>query len=83
MSVRPSRSGKITTSTLGSFAIKSLKARMPWFANRAIRKATPDQVPGPFLNVVELIVESLDGMVAGSMGAVSYTHLDVYKRQVQ
>ena len=38
------------------------------FANRAIRKATPDQVPGPFLNVVELIVESLDGMVAGSMG---------------
>ena len=29
MSVRPSRSGKMTTSTLGSFAIKSLKARMP------------------------------------------------------
>ena len=26
MSVRPSRSGKITTSTLGSFAIKSLNA---------------------------------------------------------
>ena len=25
-------------------------------------------MPGPFLNVVELIVESLDGMVAGSMG---------------
>jgi hypothetical protein len=27
MSVRPSRSGKITTFTLGSLAIKSLKAR--------------------------------------------------------
>lgn len=39
------------------------------FANRAIKKAEPDKVPGAFLNVIELIVESLDGMVAGSMGA--------------
>lgn len=38
-------------------------------ANRAIKKADPDKVPGPFLNVVELIVEALDGMVASSMGA--------------
>lgn len=37
-------------------------------ANRAIKKAKPDQVPGAFLNFVELIVESLDGMVLGSMG---------------
>lgn len=37
-------------------------------ANRAIKKADPNKVPGPFLNVVELIVESLDGMVASSMG---------------
>lgn len=37
-------------------------------ANRAIRKADPNEVPGPFLNVIELIVESLDGMVASSMG---------------
>lgn len=37
-------------------------------ANRAIKKAKPDEVPGPFLNVVELIVEMLDGMVASSMG---------------
>ena len=37
-------------------------------ANRAIKKAEPNQVPGPFLNVVELIVESLDGMVVSSMG---------------
>lgn len=37
-------------------------------ANRAIKKADPGKVPGPFLNVVELIVESLDGMVASSMG---------------
>ena len=39
------------------------------FANRAIKKADPGKVPGPFLNVVELIVESLDGMVTSSMGA--------------
>ena len=38
-------------------------------ANRAIKKAEPDKVPGAFLNVIELMVESLDGMVAGSMGA--------------
>lgn len=30
---------------------------------RAIKKADPNKVPGPFLNVVELIVESLDGML--------------------
>ncbi len=39
------------------------------FANRAIRKADPNEVPGPFLNAVELIVEMLDKMVAGSMGS--------------
>lgn len=39
-----------------------------FFANRAIKNADPNKVPGPFLNVVELIVEALDGMVSGSMG---------------
>ena len=29
MSVKPSRSGRMTTSTLGSLAIRSLNARMP------------------------------------------------------
>ncbi len=37
-------------------------------ASRAIKNANPNKVPGPFLNVVELIVESLDGMVKGTMG---------------
>ncbi len=35
-------------------------------ANRAIKHAT--EVPGAFQNVVELIVEMLDGMVSGVMG---------------
>lgn len=40
-------------------------------ANRAIKKALKSdtiETPGMFLNIVELIVEKLDGMVAGSMG---------------
>ena len=35
-------------------------------ANRAIKHAT--EVPGAFQNVVELIVEMLDGMISGVMG---------------
>jgi F-type H+-transporting ATPase subunit a len=35
-------------------------------ANRCIRKG--EEIPGPFQNVVELIVEKLDGMIDGSMG---------------
>ena len=35
-------------------------------ANRAVKHAT--EVPGAFQNVVELIVEMLDGMVGGVMG---------------
>lgn len=38
------------------------------FANRAIKNADSNKVPGPFLNVIELIVELLDGMVRSSMG---------------
>lgn len=37
-------------------------------ANRAIKKADPDKVPGAFLNTVELIVEMLGSMVDSSMG---------------
>ena len=38
------------------------------FANKAIKKADPNEVPGPFLNFVELVVEMLGNMVSGSMG---------------
>lgn len=37
-------------------------------ANIAIRKADPGKAPGGFLNVVELIVQSVDNMVSGGMG---------------
>lgn len=37
-------------------------------ANIAIKKADPNKVPGPFLNVLELLVESLDNLVVSNMG---------------
>ncbi len=39
------------------------------FANRAIRKADPDGVPGAFLNFIELLVEMVDNLVLSTMGA--------------
>lgn len=38
-------------------------------ANRAIKKADPEKPPGAFLNVVELLVETLDNLTISNMGA--------------
>ena len=38
------------------------------FANRAIKKAKHDEVPGPFLNVIELLVELIDNLTRSNMG---------------
>ncbi|WP_343209563.1 F0F1 ATP synthase subunit A [Anaerolentibacter hominis] len=38
------------------------------FANRAVKKADPNKVPGPFLNIVEYLVSVIDNMTVGSMG---------------
>lgn len=37
-------------------------------ANRKIAKADPSKAPGGFLNVIELLVESLDNLVRDNMG---------------
>lgn len=37
-------------------------------ANRIIKKADPNEVPGPVLNVIELVVESIDKMTLTNMG---------------
>lgn len=42
------------------------------FANRAIKKAKPEDVPGPFLNVVEMLVELVDSVTKSSMGKRGY-----------
>ena len=39
-------------------------------ANRKIAKADPSKAPGGFLNVIELLVESLDNLVRDNMGKV-------------
>ena len=38
------------------------------FANRAIRKADPNEVPGMFLNIIEYLVELVDGLTRANMG---------------
>ena len=38
------------------------------FANRAIRKADPNEVPGMFLNIIEYLVELVDGLTRNNMG---------------
>lgn len=37
-------------------------------ANRAIKRANPEEAPGAFLNVVEMLVEAVDGLTISSMG---------------
>lgn len=58
----------LTTTQISLILVLAAIVIFALFANRAIRKADPKEVPGPFLNFVELIVEKLDGMVVGSMG---------------
>lgn len=41
-------------------------------ANRAIKKANPEAVPGPFLNVIELLVEAIDNLTKSNMGKRGY-----------
>lgn len=37
-------------------------------ANRVIKKADPEKAPGPFLNVIEYMVESIDNLTKTNMG---------------
>lgn len=41
-------------------------------ANRAIKKADPEAVPGPFLNFIELLVELVDNLTKSNMGKRGY-----------
>lgn len=40
-----------------------------FIANRAIKKADPNKVPGPFLNIIEYLVETFDNMTKTNMGS--------------
>lgn len=56
----------ITTTHVSILFVMLILLVFAWIANRAMKKAT--EVPGGFQNVVELIVEMLDGMVSSTMG---------------
>ena len=55
----------ITTSHVCILIVMLILVGFAIAANRAMKKGS--DVPGPFQNVVELIVEKLDGIVDGSM----------------
>ncbi len=59
----------ITTTHVCLLIIMLILIGFAFFANRAMAKAT--EIPSGFQNVVELIVEKLDGMVESTMGDVA------------
>lgn len=56
----------ITTTHISILIVMLLLTAFAIAANRCMAKAA--EVPGAFQNVVEMVVEKLDGMVGGSMG---------------
>lgn len=58
----------ITTSHVCLFIVWLLLVIFCLCAYRVIKKADPEDTPGTFQNIVELIVEMLDNMVGGVMG---------------
>ncbi|MGN0165371.1 MAG: F0F1 ATP synthase subunit A [Lachnospiraceae bacterium] len=59
----------LTTTHVSLLIILLLFTVLAIVANRAIRKADPYGKPSAFVNVIELIVEKIDGMVVQNMGA--------------
>lgn len=58
----------ITTTHVSLLIVMILLTVFALFANRAIKKANPEDVPSPFLNVIELLVELIDGLTKSNMG---------------
>lgn len=58
----------ITTTHVSLLIIVIALTVFALFANRAIKKAKHDEVPGPFLNVLELLVELIDNLTRSNMG---------------
>ena len=48
------------------------------FANRAIKKADPNEVPGTFLNIIEYLVETVDNLTRNNMGEKHYSKFSNY-----
>ncbi len=58
----------ITTSHVNLLIVVVVICVLALIANRAIRKANIDEVPGPFLSIIEIIVDAVDGLTRNNMG---------------
>lgn len=58
----------ITTTHVCMLIVMLLLVVFALFANRAIKKADTEEAPGTFLNIVELLIDFLDGIVNSVMG---------------
>ncbi len=58
----------ITTTHIAILIVMLALIVFAFIANRAIKKADPAKAPGPFLNVIELIVEAVDNLTVSNMG---------------
>ena len=70
----------ITTSHICILIVMLLLVAFAIAANRCMAKAS--QVPGSFQNVVEMIVEMLDGMVSGDHGTGGAEVLQLYRHHL-
>ncbi len=59
----------ITTTHISTLIVMVVLIAFCLVANKAIKNADPNEVPGPFLNFIELLVEMLDNLVISNMGA--------------
>ena len=73
---RPQKIGELPEGTLGVFARIARMAALPRVGAAPVATAKSKQYPSA--------AAALDGLVADgqTLAAVSYTHLDVYKRQM-
>lgn len=58
----------ITTTHISILIVMAVLIGFALVANRAIKNADPNKVPGPFLNMVEMLVETIDNLVISNMG---------------
>lgn len=58
----------LTTTHIGLIIIMVTLVIFAIIANRTIKRANPDKVPGPFLNILEYMVETFDNLTKANMG---------------
>lgn len=58
----------ITTTHVCTLIVMLLLVVFAAVAGRAVKKANDDEAPGTFLNIVELLMEFLDGVINSTMG---------------